>query len=38
MNKNMSKICAIITGVGAYAPKYRLTNEELSTIVDTSDE
>jgi 3-oxoacyl-[acyl-carrier-protein] synthase-3 len=34
----MSKIRAVITGVGAYAPKYRLTNEELSTIVDTSDE
>jgi 3-oxoacyl-[acyl-carrier-protein] synthase-3 len=34
----MSKIRAVITGIGAYAPKYRLTNEELSTIVDTSDE
>jgi 3-oxoacyl-[acyl-carrier-protein] synthase-3 len=38
MNKNMSKIRAVITGIGAYAPKYRLTNEELSTLVDTSDE
>jgi 3-oxoacyl-[acyl-carrier-protein] synthase-3 len=34
----MSKIRAVITGTGAYAPKYRLTNEELSTLVDTSDE
>jgi 3-oxoacyl-[acyl-carrier-protein] synthase-3 len=34
----MSKIRAVITGIGAYAPKYRLTNEELSTLVDTSDE
>jgi 3-oxoacyl-[acyl-carrier-protein] synthase-3 len=34
----MSKIHAIITGIGAYVPEYRLTNAELSTIVDTSDE
>ncbi|MDR2085848.1 MAG: ketoacyl-ACP synthase III [Dysgonamonadaceae bacterium] len=34
----MSKVRAVITGIGAYVPKYRLTNEELSTIVDTSDE
>ncbi|MDR0505702.1 MAG: ketoacyl-ACP synthase III [Dysgonamonadaceae bacterium] len=34
----MSKIHAVITGIGAYAPRYRLTNAELSTIVDTSDE
>jgi 3-oxoacyl-[acyl-carrier-protein] synthase III len=27
-----------ITGLGAYAPKRVLTNEELSTLVDTSDE
>ena len=29
---------AVITGVGGYAPDYVLTNEELSTIVDTNDE
>ncbi|MBI9035189.1 MAG: ketoacyl-ACP synthase III [Bacteroidales bacterium] len=29
---------AAITGVGAYLPEYRLTNEELSQMVDTSDE
>ena len=29
---------AAITGVGGYVPDYRLTNEELSTMVDTSDE
>jgi len=34
----MTKIRAAITGVGAYLPEYRLTNEELSTMVDTSDE
>ncbi|MDR0866569.1 MAG: ketoacyl-ACP synthase III [Candidatus Symbiothrix sp.] len=34
----MSKIHAVITGVGGYVPNYRLTNEELSTIVETSDE
>ncbi len=34
----MAKVRAAITGVGAYLPEYRLTNEELSTIVDTSDE
>lgn len=34
----MAKIRAAITGVGAYLPEYRLTNEELSTMVDTSDE
>lgn len=34
----MSKIRAAITGVGAYIPEYRLTNEELSTMVDTTDE
>ena len=34
----MEKIHAIITGVGAYLPDYRLTNEELSRMVDTSDE
>lgn len=34
----MKKIRAAITGVGAFLPDYRLTNEELSTMVDTSDE
>lgn len=29
---------AVITGVGGYVPEYILTNEELSTIVDTNDE
>ncbi len=33
-----TEIRAAITGVGAYLPEYKLTNEELSTIVDTSDE
>jgi 3-oxoacyl-[acyl-carrier-protein] synthase III len=34
----MSKIRAAITGIDAFLPEYRLTNEELSKIVDTSDE
>ena len=34
----MTKTQAAITGVGGYVPEYRLTNEELSTMVDTSDE
>ena len=34
----MTKIRAAITGVGAYLPEYRLTNEELSRMVDTTDE
>lgn len=34
----MKKITAAITGVGAYLPDYLLTNEELSRMVDTSDE
>jgi len=34
----MAKINAVITGVGAYLPDYVLTNEELSRMVDTSDE
>jgi 3-oxoacyl-[acyl-carrier-protein] synthase-3 len=29
---------AAITGIGAFLPEYRLTNEELSKMVDTSDE
>ncbi|MBN2167389.1 MAG: ketoacyl-ACP synthase III [Marinilabiliaceae bacterium] len=34
----MKKLNAVITGVGAYVPEYVLTNHELSTMVDTSDE
>ncbi|MDU0368996.1 beta-ketoacyl-ACP synthase III [Hymenobacter endophyticus] len=32
------KITAAITGVGAYVPDYVLTNQELETLVDTTDE
>lgn len=34
----MAKIRAAITGINAFLPEYRLTNQELSTLVDTSDE
>ena len=34
----MGTINAIITGVGGYVPDYILNNEELSRMVDTSDE
>ncbi len=34
----MEKIRAAITGIFAWVPEYRLTNQELSKIVDTSDE
>ena len=34
----MQKINAIITGIGGYVPDYILTNEELSRMVDTSNE
>lgn len=34
----MNKIRAAITGVGGYVPDYVLTNQELETMVDTSDE
>jgi 3-oxoacyl-[acyl-carrier-protein] synthase III len=34
----MTKIRAAITGVGAHLPDYILNNEELSKMVDTSDE
>jgi 3-oxoacyl-[acyl-carrier-protein] synthase III len=34
----MSKIRAAITGVGGYVPDYILTNKELETMVETSDE
>jgi 3-oxoacyl-[acyl-carrier-protein] synthase-3 len=35
---DMEKICAAITGIHAWVPEYRLTNHELSKMVDTSDE
>jgi 3-oxoacyl-[acyl-carrier-protein] synthase-3 len=34
----MKTIKAVIKGVGAYVPEYILTNEELSQMVDTTDE
>ena len=34
----MGKIKAVITGVGGYVPDYILNNEELSRMVDTTDE
>ncbi len=34
----MGKIRAAITGIYAWVPEYRLTNQELSRMVDTSDE
>jgi len=34
----MVKITAAITGVGGYVPDYILTNDELSRMVDTTDE
>lgn len=34
----MANLRAAITGVGAYLPEYILTNEEISTMVDTTDE
>ena len=34
----MGKIHAVITGVGGYVPDYILNNEELSRMVDTTDE
>jgi 3-oxoacyl-[acyl-carrier-protein] synthase-3 len=34
----MTRIRAAITGVGGYVPDYILTNQELTTLVDTSDE
>ena len=34
----MEKLNAVITGVGGYVPDYVLTNEELSRMVDTTDE
>ncbi len=34
----MTKIRAAITGINGWVPEYRLTNQELSTMVDTTDE
>ena len=34
----MTSIRAAITGVGGYVPEYVLTNQELETLVDTTDE
>lgn len=34
----MNKVRAAITGVGGYVPDYILTNQELETMVETSDE
>lgn len=34
----MDKLRAAITGIEAFLPEYRLTNDELSRLVDTSDE
>lgn len=34
----MDKITAAITGVQGFLPEYRLTNQELETLVETSDE
>lgn len=34
----MEKLHAVITGIGGYVPDYVLTNEELSRMVDTTDE
>ena len=34
----MDNVRAAITGIGAFLPEYRLTNDELSTLVETSDE
>jgi 3-oxoacyl-[acyl-carrier-protein] synthase-3 len=34
----MNKVHAVITGIAGYLPDYILTNEELSRMVDTSDE
>lgn len=34
----MSKISAGITGIEGWVPEYRLTNDELSTMVETTDE
>ncbi|MDR1896914.1 MAG: ketoacyl-ACP synthase III [Prevotellaceae bacterium] len=37
-NTNSNRIRAVITGIAGYVPDYILTNEELSRMVDTTDE
>lgn len=34
----MENVNAVITGIGGYVPDYVLTNEEISSMVDTTDE
>lgn len=34
----MKNVNAVITGIGGYVPEYVLTNDEISTLVDTTDE
>lgn len=34
----MKELNAVITGISAYVPDYKLTNDEIATLVDTSDE
>lgn len=34
----MEKITAAVTAVGGYVPEYRLTNKELETMIETTDE
>ena len=36
--RDRDKINAVITGVGGYVPDYVLTNDEISKMVDTTDE
>lgn len=38
VKKIMAQVNAVITGIGAFLPEYRLTNDELSKMVDTNDE
>ncbi len=37
-DKSLAVIRSVIRGVGAYLPKRRMTNDDLSKIVDTTDE
>lgn len=34
----MDKLRAMVTGIHGYVPEYRLTNQELESLVDTNDE
>ena len=38
MTTEFSRLRSVVLGVGAYLPEKTLTNEELATLVDTSDE